>query len=112
MSDVCKHGILLTKYRCKKCESGLEADQRAAEAGVATKPQQITVMLKHGQGVVQIPIGDPAGFNLAMWVSLVRGANGVIADHVWIPLENILLAGLGEIQVMTQQGAPKGSKPN
>src|SRR5580698_636555 len=110
MSDVCKHGILLTKYRCKKCESDLEADQRAAEAAPA-RPQQITVMLKAGQGVVQIPIGDPAAFNLSMWVGLVRGANGVIADNVWIPLENILLAGLGEIQVMTQGGAPKGSRP-
>jgi len=113
MSDVCEHGILLSKYRCKKCEA---KDARAkyeaeiAKAGLTAPPTlQVNVFLKSGS-IVQVPIPDASGFNFPAWCAIVRGDGAIKGDAVYIPWESILLIAIGHVEI--KETAPKKNEVN
>jgi hypothetical protein len=100
---VCEHGVL-ADMECSQCKK----EAQAAASIPTVKPTMISIILKDGQGMVQIPVPDPANFNFNFWCNMVRSSGGVMTDTTYVPLENILLCGMGDVQ--TQPMAPSGRK--
>lgn len=109
--SVCKHGILLTKYRCRKCEAEkLLPVVEAPPDFIMTR-----VVLKQGQGNVDVRHAR-AGFNLPAYVNIVKGCGGIMTDQFHVPWDNILMifaydneAQLQQMPIMT---APKKNEVN
>lgn len=110
MTDVCKHGLLLTKYRCRKCE----ADEAVA---VKSDPDFIMtrVVLKQGQGSVDVR-HVRVGFNLPAYVNIVKGCGGIMTEQFHVPWDSILMIfaydNEAQLQQMPIMPAPKKNEVN
>lgn len=95
--EVCEHGVLKT-IRCSQCEAKAQTDAETARRSHMAQ-QRLQIVLKNGQGVVELPIPDPANFNLVAFCKMVRADDGVWTDNVHVPWSNILLIGMGNVQI-------------
>jgi hypothetical protein len=112
---VCKHGILLTKYRCKKCESEKLAHMPAVEGPPPPDFIMTRIVFKNGQGSVDVRHAR-AGFNLPAYVNIVKGCGGVMTEQFHVPWDNILMIFAYDNEAQLQQApimvTPKKNEVN